>query len=126
MHTYMEDICVADQEISVDVIYFIIFKGYLETWRLVSLKEWFDEWKVSEYGVFSGPYFIFLFCVVNINDEHTKPRFKRKVKFKNDINAKLCSKLLFERDWYFCNISESEWLWKQLPRKKVPNNHFLK
>ena len=39
MHTYMEDICVADQEISVDVIYFIIFKGYLEIWCLVSLKE---------------------------------------------------------------------------------------
>ena len=80
MHTYMEDICVADQEISVDVIYFIIFKGYLEIWRLVSLKEWFDEWKVSECGAFSGPYFIFLFCVVNVNDEHTKTRFKRKVK----------------------------------------------
>ena len=37
------------------------------------------------------------------------------VKFKEGICAKLCLKLCFESDWYFCNITKSGW-----------NNHFLK
>ena len=35
-------------------------------------------------------------------------------------------KLCFESDWYFCNITESELLWKRYSRNKVPNNHFVK
>ena len=35
-------------------------------------------------------------------------------------------KLWFEGDWYFCNVADSGWFWKQLSRNKVPNNHFLK
>ena len=34
--------------------------------------------------------------------------------------------LWFESDWHFCNITMSGWFWKQLSRKKVLNNHFLK
>ena len=29
-------------------------------------------------------------------------------KYKDNICAELCLKLLFESDWYFCNISESD------------------
>ena len=49
----------------------------------------------------------FAFCVVNVNDEHTKPRFKlkRRVKYKDGICAELCLSLWFESDWYFCNIT---------------------
>ena len=66
----------------------------------------------------------FTFCVVTVNQEHTKSSYKRKlmVKFKDSICTKLCLKLWFESEWYFCNISESE----KLYRNKVPNNHFLK
>ena len=31
------------------------------------------------------------------------------VESKEEICAKLCLKLWFESDWYFCNINESEW-----------------
>ena len=31
------------------------------------------------------------------------------VKFKDDIRAELCLKFWFENNWYFCNITESEW-----------------
>ena len=48
------------------------------------------------------------------------------IKYKDDISTKLCVKLWFESDWYFCNITESGWFWKRLSRNKVPNNHFLK
>ena len=49
----------------------------------------------------------FACCVVNVNDEHTKPRFKLKcrVKYQDGICAKLCLSLWFESDWYFCNIT---------------------
>ena len=30
-------------------------------------------------------------------------------KFKDSICAKLCLKLWFESDWYFCNVTESGW-----------------
>ena len=68
------------------------------------------------------------FCVVTVNDEHTKPTFKRKrrVKYKDDISVELCLKLWFESDWYFYNINESGWFSKRLFRNKVPNNHFAK
>ena len=51
-----------------------------------------------------------VFCVVNANDEHTKPWFKTnsfEIKFKDSISLKLCLKLWFESDWYFCSITES-------------------
>ena len=32
-----------------------------------------------------------------------------RVKFKDGICAELCLKLWFESDWYFCNITNSEW-----------------
>ena len=31
------------------------------------------------------------------------------VKLKEGICAELCLKLWFESDWYFCNITKSEW-----------------
>ena len=71
----------------------------------------------------------FIFCVVAVNDEHTKPRFKSKalgVKFKDGICAEICLKLWFESDWYFCNTTESGRFWKWLSRKKILFNHFLK
>ena len=48
----------------------------------------------------------FAFCVLTVNDEHTKPRFKRKpwVKYQDGMCAKLCLKLWFKCDWYFCKI----------------------
>ena len=52
----------------------------------------------------------FPFCVVTLNDQHTKPRFKNKlvqVKFKECMCTELCLKLWFESDWYFYNIAES-------------------
>ena len=55
---------------------------------------------------------MFTFSVLTVNDEHTKPRFKGEsvgVKFKEGICVKLSLKLWFESDWYFCNITESEW-----------------
>ena len=35
-------------------------------------------------------------------------------------------KLLLQSHWYFCNITESGWFWKRLPRNKGPNNYILK
>ena len=55
----------------------------------------------------------FTFYIVTVNDEHAKPRFKRKLtefRFKEGICTELCLKLWFQRDWYFCNIAESGWL----------------
>ena len=69
------------------------------------------------------------FSVVTVNDEHMKSSFKRKRSghiFKEGICAELCLKHWFESDWYFCNIAQSGWFWKSLPRKKVLNHHFLK
>ena len=54
----------------------------------------------------------FVFCTVADNDEHTKPRFKRKlieVKFKDCICNDLCLKNWFESDWYLCYIAEAGW-----------------
>ena len=48
------------------------------------------------------------------------------VRFKDSICTEFCLKLWFESDWYFCNITESEWFWKQPFRNKGPNNYFLK
>ena len=48
------------------------------------------------------------------------------VQFKDGICVEFCLKAWFESDWYFCNITESEWVWKRLPRNKISNNHFLK
>ena len=47
------------------------------------------------------------------------------VKYLGDIYHKFCLKLWFERDWYYCNITESRWFYMG-SRKKVPNNHFVK
>ena len=54
----------------------------------------------------SRDYKLSLFHVVSINDKDTKPRFKKslRLKYKGGISAKLCLKLWFESDWYFCNI----------------------
>ena len=43
----------------------------------------------------------FFFYVVNVTDEHRKPRFKRKLRgqIKDSICAKFCSKLWFESNW---------------------------
>ena len=54
----------------------------------------------------------FAFCVVTVNDEHAKPRFKRKliaVKFKDGICTESRLKIWFESDWYFFNVAESGW-----------------
>ena len=47
------------------------------------------------------------------------------VQFNDSIQTELCLKLWFESDSYFCNITESGWFWKRLPRNKAWNNHFL-
>ena len=60
----------------------------------------------------------FAFCVVNVNDEHTKN--------KDGICSVYCWKLLFDSNWYICSITESVWFWKRIPINEVPNNHFLK
>ena len=50
----------------------------------------------------------FAFTIVTVNDEHTKPRSKSaEIKCKEGIRAELCLKLLFESDWYFCDITKS-------------------
>ena len=46
--------------------------------------------------------------------------------YKDGICTELCLNLWFERDWYFLNITESGWFWKQLSRNKVPKDHFFK
>ena len=48
------------------------------------------------------------------------------VKFKHGICTELCLKLWFEKDWYFCNITETGWFWKRLSGHTVPNNPFQK
>ena len=47
-------------------------------------------------------------------------------KFKDGICAELRLKLWFENDWFFYNITNSEWFWKWLCRNKVPDNDFFK
>ena len=53
----------------------------------------------------------FVFSVVTVNDEQTKPMTDLKesvgVKFKEGICAELCLKLWFKSDWHFCNITKS-------------------
>ena len=50
------------------------------------------------------------FCVVTVNNEHTKPRFKSVgVKYIDSIYAKFFLKVWFESDWYFCNITDLRW-----------------
>ena len=63
---------------------------------------------------------MFDFCVVTINDEHTKLGSKGSVgvKHKDDICADLHLKLCFESDWYFSNITESEGFESDCPEKK--------
>ena len=46
------------------------------------------------------------------------------VKSNDKICAKLCLKLWFESDWYFCIITESGWFWKWLSRNKVPDSRI--
>ena len=62
--------------------------------------------------------------MMNIRNLHSKEGIG--VKSKKDLCDELYLKLWFESDWYFCNITESGWFWKWLPRNKVPINHFLK
>ena len=38
----------------------------------------------------------------------------------------MCLELWLESDWYFCNITDSGWFWKQLSRNKGPTNYLLK
>ena len=51
---------------------------------------------------------MFAFCVVAVNNKHTGHRFKRKrrVNYEENICAKLCLKLWFESERYFCDITE--------------------
>ena len=56
--------------------------------------------------------------MMNMQDLDSKESLA--VKFKREICAKLGLKPLFERDWYFDNVTESRWFWKQLPRNKPP------
>ena len=55
----------------------------------------------------------FNFSVATVDDEHTKSTGVSKesvgAKFKEGACAELCLKLLFESDWYFCNINKSGW-----------------
>ena len=68
----------------------------------------------------------FAFTIVTVNDEHTKPRSKSAgVKCKEDTCAELCLKLLFESDWYFCNITKSGCL-KVTFQKKSPKQSLSK
>ena len=48
------------------------------------------------------------------------------IKFKDGIWNKLCLKLWFKSDCFFCNMTESGLFYKRLSRIKVPSNHFLK
>ena len=49
----------------------------------------------------------FAFCILTVNDKHTKQSIG--VKYKDDICAELCLKLSFESNEYFCNFTESQW-----------------
>ena len=60
----------------------------------------------------------FACCVVTVNDKHRNLGWRHM--------CRLCLKLWFKSDWYFCNIIVSRWFWKRLSGNKVPNNHFLK
>ena len=42
-----------------------------------------------------------------------------EVIYKDGICTKLCLKLWFESDWYFCNIIESGWFWKQSSKESL-------
>ena len=42
-----------------------------------------------------------------MNIQNLNPKESIGVKFKEGICAKLCLKLWFESDWYFCNIFKS-------------------
>ena len=42
-----------------------------------------------------------------MNLQNLGSKEKLGVKFKDDISTELFLKLWFERDWYFCNITES-------------------
>ena len=44
----------------------------------------------------------FVICIVNVGK-------RLGVKFKDGLCDELCLKLCFERDWHFCNITESGW-----------------
>ena len=90
--------------------------------------EWKETWFINvNWCKESKDYKRLLFCVVNVTDEHTKPKLEKSLgaKFKDNICAEFCLKLWFENDWYFRNVTESGWFWKRLPGSKVPNNHFL-
>ena len=68
----------------------------------------------------------FVFSVVTIDNERTKPRFEKNVgvKFKEAICAKLCLKPWFESDSYFCNITKVGWykatVQKESPKQSLP------
>ena len=79
------------------------------------------NWKTRSPRTTSLP-LLFLF-MMNIRNVSSKESVGAK--FKHGTCGKLCLKLWLESDWYFC-IIKSEWFWKQLSRKKVLNNHFLK
>ena len=54
-------------------------------------------WKQEVQGIQ-----VFAFCVVNLRYIGSEENIG--VKFKDVICPKLCLKLWFESDWYFCNI----------------------
>ena len=61
-----------------------------------------------------------------INKQNLCSKESVEVKRKDGKCNELRVKLWFESDWYICNITESKWFSKRLPKNKVPNNHFVK
>ena len=51
---------------------------------------------------------------------------KLGVKFKDGICTELRLKLWYERDWYFCNITKSEWFLKANVQKQSPKQSLPK
>ena len=61
-----------------------------------------------------------------MNIQNLGSKEKVGVKFKDGICAKLCLKVCFEHDWYFCNITESGWFLKAIVQKQSCKQSFPK
>ena len=108
------------------LLFFIFFFMFLAVIKIHAVNYEIFSWlALAKQGVQELQ--AFAFCVVTINNNHANlgSRGSIGVKYKDDICGKLSLQLWFESDWYFCNITESGWFWKWLPKNKVPNNHFL-
>ena len=91
--------------------------------RVASLRVWFinisplvKSYKQGVQGLKAFP-----FCVVTVNGDHPKPRFKRKrrVKYNDDICAELCLKLRFECNLYFCKKVSKAIVHKQNSKRSL-------